>query len=769
MAASRNLAERTQPSRRPARGGVAPDAAAPSTRLSAAPEYRPSYLAATLTALAVFILYLVTLAPSTAMWDTSEYIAAAYVLGLPHPPGNPLFILIAHAFGLLPLPGSYAQRINVLAALTSAASAGIWFLVTERVLAGWLPQRWQRITGGVLGALIGATAFSVWNQSVVMEKVYPVSLLFIAVISWLAIRWIDSPDGAKADRILVLIAYLIGLGYVVHPAGFLAVPAVGLAVLVRRPQTVLRWRLVLVAAAALALGLTPFAVEPIRAAYFPELNEGEPTGCAQRIGVSCTFSELTYERLMANINRTQYGKPPVLQRQAPFTAQLGMWWLYFKWQWLRDAHGVHARSQTVLAVVFFLLGLLGGYEHWKRDRPSFWYVAPLIFTLTLALIYYLNFKLGYTQALQRGLGFDAATTEPRDRDYFFLWGFSAWGVWAALGLVTAWRSLAARIEMLARAPDARAIVPRRQRSWLYASPVLALGVIPLFVNWHAASRAGQVFTRDWAVDILNSVEPYGVLITNGDNDTFPLWYAQQVEGIRKDVIVGVTTYLGIDWFARQIIRRPVFEYDAAKGPAIYRGKTWKKPSGPPLKMTFAKADAIPPGVILRQPEQFRHGDITATIPQGFLSRDQIIVLRMISDAFPERPIYFAGGGYAQSLGLGPYLLTQGLVEKLEPQPVATTPETLSMAGGGHLDVARTAALWNTVYQGPRALIAQGDWIDVASKASAINYEVTGALLAQALGRQGKTTEANAVVTTVNRIGQAAGLQQLFESAGEGRQ
>src|SRR6187551_865888 len=129
MAASRNLAERTQPSRRPARGGVAPDAAAPSTRLSAAPEYRPSYLAATLTALAVFILYLVTLAPSTAMWDTSEYIAAAYVLGLPHPPGNPLFVLIGRFFSILPIAPTVAQRINVLAALTSAGAAGFWFLV----------------------------------------------------------------------------------------------------------------------------------------------------------------------------------------------------------------------------------------------------------------------------------------------------------------------------------------------------------------------------------------------------------------------------------------------------------------------------------------------------------------------------------------------------------------------------------------------------------------------------------------------------------------
>src|SRR6476646_2965646 len=208
-------------------------------------DYRPSYRAAAITSAAIFVLYVLTLAPTTAMWDTSEYITAAYTLGLPHPPGNPLFVLVGRVFSILPIAGSVAVRINILAALCSAISATMWFLITERVLVAWLPQRWQRILAASLAVLIGGTAFTVWNQSVVNEKVYTVSLLGIAVVSWLMIRWCDQPDGRKADRILVLVAYLCGLGYANHMAGILAAPAVRLAVLIIRWRTILRWKVLL--------------------------------------------------------------------------------------------------------------------------------------------------------------------------------------------------------------------------------------------------------------------------------------------------------------------------------------------------------------------------------------------------------------------------------------------------------------------------------------------------------------------------------------------
>src|SRR5262249_60326381 len=116
----------------------------------------PPYGAAAIVSAAILALYLVTMAPSTAMWDTSEYIAAAFTFGLPHPPGNPFFVIIGRVFSILPIAGSVAARINVLAAVCSAAAAGVWFLVAEHVLRSWIEARWVRFAGAAMAAILGA-------------------------------------------------------------------------------------------------------------------------------------------------------------------------------------------------------------------------------------------------------------------------------------------------------------------------------------------------------------------------------------------------------------------------------------------------------------------------------------------------------------------------------------------------------------------------------------------------------------------------------------
>ncbi len=723
-------------------------------------DYRPSYMAAGIAALVTFLLYLATLAPTTSMWDTSEYIAAAYVLGLPHPPGNPFFVLVGRVFAILPIAPTVAMRINVLAALSSAISAGFWFLVTERVLVAWMPRRWQRIVGGSLAVLIGATAFTVWNQSVVNEKVYTVSLVGLAIICWLTVRWCDDPEGRTADRTLVLIAYLCGLGYTNHMAGMLAVPAVGIAVLIRRPQTLLRWKLIVACAFAVGFGLTPFATQPIRAAHFPAINEGEPTACTTELKADCTFTSLTYERFMYNFNRGQYGKPDLSQRQAPFTAQVGMYWLYFKWQWLRDAYNEHPAAQNGLAVFYLILILLGGWMHFQKDRRSFWFFGPLVFTVTLVLIFYLNFKYGHSQAPQLG---ESVDREVRDRDYFYLWSFSALSVWAALGMFYLWETVATLFGAKDTKLGNNTVVEPEPRSFAMASPLLLVAFIPLFGNWTQASRANQTDTTDFARDLLNSVEPYGILITVGDNDTFPLWYAQEVEGIRKDVIVANTSLLNTDWYVRQLIRRQPYPYDKDKGPAIYRNTTAVMPSDPPVHLTFDEADAIPLVIPTPQNAAFIKGDIVAQPRIGQLMKADQLIYFMIRDAYPERPIYFSrtAGGAPYDLGLERYVVTQGLAKKLMDHQVIPSRDVLLVPGEGFFDVQRSRELWQNVFTANRSLAKRDGWVDDASVGIPDLYVISGITLAEALAQTGQMAASDSVYDNAEAIAKAMHRAQVF--------
>ncbi|MFL5401328.1 MAG: DUF2723 domain-containing protein, partial [Gemmatimonadales bacterium] len=457
---------------------------------------RPPYLWAALTAVVVFTIYLATLAPTTAFWDPSEYIAAAKVLGIPHPPGNPLFIIMAHTFGLLPLAAAYAVRINLFAAATSAAAAGLWFLVAERWLRTVVPHRWARYGAAFGGVLVGATSWTVWNQSTVNEKVYTVSLLSIALVMWLVVRWGDDEPGTHRDRWLVLIAYVLALTSTNHLMGVLALPALAAYVLWTDWRTVLRpWAIVTFYALLLAvsgewiamlhggpagtilimlsilvlgfalwktprdplvyLGLAAVVVGislnylwlPLRAAQYPAINEGEPVGFLS-------------QALQDVLNRVQYGKPPLSQRQAAFTSQLANFWQYFSWQFARD----WGRMSGLATGIFTALGLGGLWSLWKNDRRAGIAGLALLGTLTVGLVYYMNFKYGFSQYP----GEPSLPREVRERDYFFLASFAVYGAFVAVGL----GALMQRIVVFL---NGRGTATSR---WAMASPVLALALIP---------------------------------------------------------------------------------------------------------------------------------------------------------------------------------------------------------------------------------------------------------------------------------------------------
>jgi hypothetical protein len=284
----------------------------------------------------VWILYAFTLGPTTAFWDTSEYIATAHILGLPHPPGNPLFVLIGRTW--LTLTGwtglEVATRINLLSATVSAAAAAFWFLAVMRIWAHFTENRGTALAAAFVAVLVGATAFTVWAQSNVNEKVYTVSLLFVAVITYLAMLWEDHSGTFRGDRLILLVCFLLALGATNHQMSLLPLPALGVFVVWHSWRTLFRWRLVLAGIAMAAVG---FSVQllfvPIRSAQNPIIDEADPecpslvdalTPARYETAMGNTKLLIRCEALAASLARDQYQKPPLSERQAPPSAQMAI-------------------------------------------------------------------------------------------------------------------------------------------------------------------------------------------------------------------------------------------------------------------------------------------------------------------------------------------------------------------------------------------------------------------------------------------------------------
>jgi hypothetical protein len=268
-----------------------------------------------------------------------------------------------------------------------------------------------------------------------------------------------------------------------------------------------------------------------------------------------------------------------------------------------------------------------------------------------------------------------------------------WGVLAGVGIAWTWGKLAS--------------LSVNARRWILTSPVLLVAVIPLPLNWSWASRAGDYAAHDWAYDFLMSVEPYGVLFTNGDNDTFPLWYLQEVEGVRKDVTVVVGQYLQTPWYPKQLrdLTAPGRQrlFDPAQGAGIYTAPD-HPPAGAVTGLTDEEMDGIF-GAQLDNDITVPFPKLAVTYPAGTsLSRTAQLALAFIHDSIGERPIYFAASaGLMRELGLDPWAVRQGLAVKLELQDLnrdrpAGWVEGSPEYGGDVFDLDRSLSLYQDVYR-----------------------------------------------------------------------
>jgi hypothetical protein len=452
----------------------------------------------------LLLAYVLTLAPGVTYWDSGEFLAAMKTLGIPHPPGTPLYVLTGNVWGrmLAPLFG-FAYAVNLFSAACTAAACGVF---------AFLLHRWTRdATAAIAGGLLAGLMSSVWLNANETE-VYAAALLISALLVLVA----DNYRVIGERRWLILLGYLLGLGWSLQLSALVAAPA-ALMLAYRRPA--LRSIPVMLIAALLGASAVFFML--VRAGHDPGINQGNPSSWASFVAV---------------LTRAQYQPVDMLPRQAPFFIQVGNLFEYADWQ---VALGLTpgappSWSRTPFTIVYVLLGVAGSVWHRRLNRET-WRVAMLLFlSATIGVVVYLNMKASPSY----GFGFlpEGAKHEARERDYFFALGFAVWGLWAGAGAVR----ILGRISKPARLAG------------------LAVACLPFLLNYSATDRARPapgVAAADSANRILLPAPPRAVVFANGDNDTYPVWYAQSVEGIRTDVTSITIPLLGAPWYRAELRRR----------------------------------------------------------------------------------------------------------------------------------------------------------------------------------------------------------------------
>ena len=422
---------------------------------------------------------------------------------------------------------------------------------------------------------------------------------------------------------------------------------------------------------------------------------------------------------------------------------------------LPGIYGSKNRANNKYYFLPLILGLLGAFFQYNRNtkgKKDFW-VVMLLFVLTgLAIVVYLN----------------QTPMQPRERDYAYAGSFYAFTIWIGLGV-------------LAVAEGIRKFTPASVSAGL--ATVICLIAVPTLLaseNWDDHDRSGRYTARDFGRNYLSTCEPNAIIFTNGDNDTFPLWYNQEVEGFRTDVRVCNLSYLQTDWYIDQMKRRayksaplPIsMEHEKFEGsnrnvtylmedPRIKGAIELKKAinfvanddprtkydahNGEPLpyipskKLTYTidSAQVVEQGVVKPENADLIIDSMDINLNRQYLGKDELMILDMIAHNNWERPIYWAVTvGHNKHLNLSKYFQLEGFAYRLVPI------KTENEQGGA---VGRVAT--NTMYDNMMNKFQWGNmndphvYLDENNQRMCLNIRNNFSRLAGALISEGKKDSA----------------------------
>ncbi len=336
-------------------------------------------------------------------------------------------------------------------------------------------------------------------------------------------------------------------------------------------------------------------------------------------------------------------------------------------------------SRNVYWMLPLLLGLIGTFYHFRRDNKNWWVILLLFFMTGLAIVLYLN----------------QYPDQPRERDYAYAGSFYFFSVWIGIGVLALFEQLAKVVKESIAAPVVGLVC------------FLAVPVRMGSQNWNDHDRSGRYLTRDIAFNYLNSCAPDAIIFTNGDNDTFPLWYAQEVEGKRTDVRICNLMLLNTDWYINEMkdkshesdplpitlqrskyyegVNNQVYIVEKTKDPIdISTVIDWVESDNKATKIQISatelldniptrtiripvdRAKVIASGTVKPEDSAKIVPYIDIKLKGSAILKDQLVVLDILAHNDWKRPIYFVTGYNEDALGLEEYFQLEGLAYRLVP-------------------------------------------------------------------------------------------------------
>jgi hypothetical protein len=581
-------------------------------------------------AVIALVFYWLTAFRTITWWDSGEYALAAITLGVPHPPGSQLAVWLGWIVTKLPLGVSKIVALNCLSGVFAAATIGmvcglaLSLFRRHHIVDTGESSEISAVLLGVVAAVASLTfsfGDTLWTLATRFTP-YTLTPLLTALILWSLFRWWQQFDRPDAIRWLVFASLLFGLDFSVHRTNLLLLPGMLVWILLRHSQVLASLRTWLYCVGSFAVGLAFHLTTIPIAAGNPTLNMCDPSN---------------WSSFWSYVTLKQYGGGMLinlLPRKAPFfSVQLVDYLKIF------SDNFAHFGGTIILGVLPLILGLTGLWFLWRRERRLAIGTIVLFLCASIVGVIYFNTPANFFRSM--------------DRHYLpSLLIFTIWIVYGACALVAIVKRARFRYRLLMTA--------------IVGALVLACPVHQVARNYSAVDFSNNYFAIDFARNALNCLPPNAIVFSGGDNDTYPLLYAQTAEGLRPDVDILNFYLLNTSWYLQQLLkRRPDFPLRLSADEILrLRAIAWHD-------STVAIAVHGAPAGFALSPETVLPDSIRLQVrPSGggtYLMVSDQLVLKMLAENTWKRPICFlVTVPMDDKVGLQPYARTDGLYYRIVP-------------------------------------------------------------------------------------------------------